>query len=198
VSLSSRARPRSPLLRRRSTAQLSALLLLAGLLSLAPAGSALATHPEPPGRVTLMGSLMSELGCGQDWDEACTATDMAQYAGTGTWAVTGRLPAGSYEYKVRLDGSWDEAYPGGTDNLPLVLRAATELRFSWDETTHRVSVVPAAAPEPVGPADAALARDSLRVDLTRENFYFVMADRFEDGDPSNNTAGIPGTRLEHG
>ena len=35
---------------------------------------ATADHTEPPARVTLMGSLMSELGCDADWSESCAAT----------------------------------------------------------------------------------------------------------------------------
>ncbi|OLT29862.1 hypothetical protein BJF82_15945 [Kytococcus sp. CUA-901] len=34
--------------------------------------------------------------------------------------------------------------------------------------------------------------------MTREQFYFVMADRFANGDTSNDTAQIAGDRLEHG
>ena len=41
-------------------------------------------------------------------------------------------------------------------------------------------------------------RHSLRAPVTDENFYFVMADRFDNGDDSNNTGGIPGDRLAHG
>ncbi|NLE97167.1 MAG: DUF3372 domain-containing protein, partial [Propionibacterium sp.] len=51
---------------------------------------------------------------------------------------------------------------------------------------------------PVTEADEALALDSLREDVTREQFYFVMADRFANGDPTNDTAGIEGDRLAHG
>ena len=43
-----------------------------------------------------------------------------------------------------------------------------------------------------------MAGDSLRKDLTRENFYFVMADRFENGTKANDTGGIAGTRLQNG
>jgi len=41
-------------------------------------------------------------------------------------------------------------------------------------------------------------RDSLREAPTRERFYFVMADRFANGDPSNDTGGIAGGRLKSG
>ncbi|MFF1349146.1 pullulanase-type alpha-1,6-glucosidase [Streptomyces sp. NPDC058322] len=64
-------------------------------------------------------------------------------------------------------------------------------------------VVPAAtasaAPSPPGPpSDAKLAQAPARHDLTREQFYFVMPDRFADGDPSNNHGGLTGSRLETG
>ncbi|MGH8937815.1 MAG: alpha-amylase family glycosyl hydrolase, partial [Actinomycetes bacterium] len=42
------------------------------------------------------------------------------------------------------------------------------------------------------------ALHSLRSPVTDENFYFVMADRFENGDAGNDTGGIPGDRLQHG
>jgi glycosidase len=151
-----------------------------------------------------MGNLMSELGCAGDWDTDCTATDLEPVAGSpGLFAATFTVPEGDYLYKVRLNGSWDENYGDATfglpdGNIPLAIDQTTELRFSYDHETHRVSVGPA---EPAGgltSADRALAADSLRKDLTRENFYFVMADRFENGDDTNDTAGISGTRLEHG
>ncbi len=54
----------------------------------------------------------------------------------------------------------------------------------------------AEAPGP--PSDAALAAQSARHDLTREQFYFVMPDRFANGDTSNDRGGLTGSRLETG
>ncbi|MFJ2187774.1 pullulanase-type alpha-1,6-glucosidase [Kitasatospora sp. NPDC087861] len=54
----------------------------------------------------------------------------------------------------------------------------------------------AAAPAP--PSDAALAATAGRHDLTREQFYFALPDRFANGDPANDTGGITGGRLDHG
>lgn len=45
---------------------------------------------------------------------------------------------------------------------------------------------------------AELAQRSLRAPLTRERFYFVMADRFANGDPSNDDGGLTGDRLVTG
>lgn len=41
-------------------------------------------------------------------------------------------------------------------------------------------------------------RESLRDGPTRERFYFVMADRFANGDPRNDRGGLPGDRLSTG
>ncbi|MGI5249938.1 pullulanase-type alpha-1,6-glucosidase [Actinacidiphila glaucinigra] len=55
----------------------------------------------------------------------------------------------------------------------------------------------AAAPPPP-PSDAALAARAARHDLTREQFYFVLPDRFANGDRSNDRGGLTGTRLSTG
>ncbi|NYI04526.1 alpha-amylase family glycosyl hydrolase [Allostreptomyces psammosilenae] len=51
---------------------------------------------------------------------------------------------------------------------------------------------------PPPPSDAALAAAATRHDLTREQFYFVLPDRFANGDAGNDTGGMPGGALEHG
>ncbi|MFJ9605563.1 pullulanase-type alpha-1,6-glucosidase [Kitasatospora sp. NPDC101176] len=55
----------------------------------------------------------------------------------------------------------------------------------------------AAAP-PAPPSDAALAATAGRHDLTREQFYFVLPDRFANGDTRNDTGGITGGRMDNG
>ncbi|MYT61170.1 DUF3372 domain-containing protein, partial [Streptomyces sp. SID7834] len=64
-------------------------------------------------------------------------------------------------------------------------------------------VVPAAtasaAPRPPAPpSDAKLAKEPARHDLTREQFYFVLPDRFANGDTSNDRGGLTGSRTETG
>ncbi|MEU9061650.1 pullulanase-type alpha-1,6-glucosidase [Streptomyces sp. NPDC048430] len=64
-------------------------------------------------------------------------------------------------------------------------------------------VVPAAsasaAPRPPSPpSDAKLAGEPARNDLTREQFYFVLPDRFANGDTSNDRGGLTGSRLGTG
>jgi hypothetical protein len=48
------------------------------------------------------------------------------------------------------------------------------------------------------PSDEELALNSLRRDLTRENFYFVMTDRFANDDRSNDKGGLAGDRRVTG
>ena len=40
------------------------------------------------------------------------------------------------------------------------------------------------------PAQGAVSPHSLRKPVTDENFYFVMADRFENGDAANDKGGV--------
>src|SRR4029453_11564816 len=53
----------------------------------------------------------------------------------------------------------------------------------------------AASAQGGGGADA---RHSLRAPLTGESFYFVMADRFENGRTQNGLGGLPAARLQSG
>ncbi|WP_405941538.1 pullulanase-type alpha-1,6-glucosidase [Streptomyces sp. NBC_00207] len=56
----------------------------------------------------------------------------------------------------------------------------------------------AAAKPPAPPSDAKLAAEPARHDLTRDQFYFVLPDRFANGDPRNDRGGLTGSRLETG
>ncbi|MET8830987.1 pullulanase-type alpha-1,6-glucosidase [Streptomyces sp. NPDC004610] len=51
---------------------------------------------------------------------------------------------------------------------------------------------------PPPPSDKKLAAEPTRHDLTREQFYFVLPDRFANGDKGNDRGGLTGTRLATG
>ncbi|MFF8727718.1 pullulanase-type alpha-1,6-glucosidase [Streptomyces sp. NPDC015171] len=55
-----------------------------------------------------------------------------------------------------------------------------------------------AATPPAPPSDARLAAVPARHDDTREQFYFVMPDRFANGDTANDRGGLTGSRLSTG
>ena len=67
------------------------------------------------------------------------------------------------------------------------------------KVTGATSTTPiAAAKAPVPPSDGRLASVPARNDLTKEQFYFVMPDRFANGDSSNDRGGLTGSRLQTG
>jgi len=181
-------------------------LALAGVL-VATAAQAPPATAAPPGRtavplaaapttVTIAGSLQSELGCPGDWAPDCSATNLDAVAGSSTWSKTFTVPAGSYEYKVAHNGSWDENYgAGGAENganIPLTVAGDVRVTFTYDAGTHLVTLaLPDLAGTGVTAADRSLAGRSLRDDLTRERFYFVMTDRFANGSTANDLGGYP-------
>ncbi len=148
---------------------------------------------------TLVGSLQSEISDCADWTPDCAATDLTLVAGTTTYQRVFEVPAGSYEFKVAIDHSWGESYgaPGGA-NLPLTLQGPATIQFSYDDTTHKVGLRPMTLAGGVGAADKAVAGSSLRKAPTRERFYFLMADRFANGETSNDRGGLTGDRLSTG
>ena len=171
----------------------AALLAVPALATAVPAAAAASS-------VALVGSLQDELGCPADWDPACAATELAREGDTARWSAEFDVPAGSHELKVALDDGWDESYglDGGSANIPLVLEGDARLEVAYDDATHLVTLTPLDLAGGTSAADADLARDSLRTSLTRERFYFVMADRFANGDTSNDTGGLTGGRLQTG
>ncbi|MER7071655.1 pullulanase-type alpha-1,6-glucosidase [Terrabacter sp. NPDC000476] len=178
-----------------SVATISALVL-AGLS--VPVAAAPSARAETPRTATLVGSLQSELGCSDDWQPDCTATDLAPVPGSTSYAAQFRVPAGSYELKVAINHAWDESYGDGSGNVPLVLAGPATLRVTYDDTTHAIAVAPTDLPRGTTRADAALAGSSLRRLATKERFYFVMADRFANGSTANDRGGLTGGPLQTG
>jgi pullulanase-type alpha-1,6-glucosidase len=112
--------------------------LLAALLLGAP--SARADHTPLPSTVTLVGSLQSELGCPGDWQPGCAQTGLQPVAGSaGVFRGTFDVPAGNYEYKVALNGSWDENYgaggAAGGANIALTAPGGP-VTFTYDHASH--------------------------------------------------------------
>jgi pullulanase-type alpha-1,6-glucosidase len=178
-----------------------AAALLAAVLAVAPATPAAAAGDPLPTSVTLVGSLQSELGCTADWQADCAATHLARVGDTSTYRGRFTVPAGGWELKVALNDSFDVSYglDGGAANLPLTVAGPAALDVGFDAVTHQISVTPTDLPgSAVSPADRALSTPSLRAGLTKERFYFVMADRFANGSTANDAGGLTGGRLETG
>ena len=186
----------------RPVALLTAALLAVGVPVVVPAtAAAVAPDPGAGPTVTLVGSLQDELGCAGDWDPACPATVLSWDAGTGRYRGTFDVPAGDYEYKVAIGGSWAETYGAdgvaGGPNIPLRLQGDARVSVAYDGTSHLTTV--GSNPAGLSPdQERSLAGSSLRSSLTRERFYFLMADRFANGDPTNDRGGLTGDRLATG
>ncbi|MEO7588783.1 MAG: alpha-amylase family glycosyl hydrolase, partial [Arachnia sp.] len=185
---------------RKLLAALTALpLVLAGLVSPGATSPAAAAELQ----VVATGSFQSELGCAADWDPACTLTKLVETdPGSGIYTADYAVPAGQYDFKIVLDGDWDRAFGANNaaaDNARLDLPRDMELTFAYDSATKRIGVTgPELLPSGTDVAgDAAVAQPAVRQGDV-ENFYFVMTDRFANGDPSNDTGGIAGDRLANG
>lgn len=92
--------------------------------------------------VGLAGNHQAAAGCPGDWDPACEVTFMEDQ-GDGIFTLTVTLPAGDYEYKVAMNGGWDENYgvdgAAGGDNYTLSLSEETEVTFTYDDNTNLIT-----------------------------------------------------------
>ncbi|MEI8094458.1 MAG: type I pullulanase [Spirochaetales bacterium] len=114
------------------------LALLLWLVTLSFVTPGLAAQVE---RVELPGTLQVALG-GAAWNTNVETTRM-ESVGDGVWEFVAKLPKGSFEYKVAINGSWDVNYgKNGADhgdNIPLkVLVADTIVKFVFREDSHTV------------------------------------------------------------
>jgi len=183
----------------RAVALLTAALLAVSVPVVVPAVAAAAPTPGPA--VTVAGSLQSEVGCPGDWQPDCAASQLPWDESAQRYRKTFDLPAGSFEYKVTIGGTWDENYGAGGvkggQNIPLVLQGGARITFTYDPATHLTTAL--STPDPLSRSrERALAGTSLRQDLTREQFYFAMTDRFANGSTDNDRGGLTGDRLTTG
>ncbi len=117
------------------------LLLAAALLALHAARGA--DNTPNPTMVDVAGTIQSKLGCGGDWQTDCPKTAMTYDAASDVWIATFDLVKGDYEYKVALNGTWDENYGGNATehgpNIKLSVPADGKVIFVYDHKTHWVA-----------------------------------------------------------
>ena len=141
------------------------------------------------------GTFQAALGCSGDWQPSCVNTLLTDADGNGIYTfVSSSIPSGNHEFKVALDETWDVSYPA--DNVAFSVADGETVTISYDAATNDVSVN--VGSDGLEPGDEDLVRGSLRTDLANEVFYFVLPDRFDDGNPANNTGNIAGDALDHG
>jgi len=144
----------------------------------------LPTAPEPgltPSAVSFPGDYASILG-GVDWQPADPAVQGSDPDGDGVWTLTVTLPGGKYEFKVAIDGAWDENYgAGGAPDGPnigfIVPDEGGDVIFYYDRTTGEINLGVNVASGPI-PAlrtergDGVIATATLRHD-SRSDLYRV-------------------------
>ncbi|MBS4196254.1 alpha-amylase family glycosyl hydrolase [Lederbergia citri] len=128
---------------KKSFSMIALIILLMQTLALGALNNLPSVNAE--GRiVTLVGNLQDELGGSGEWDPADKSTQM-QLQENEKYVLTGTLPAGNYEYKIAINGSWDENYGVNGErngsNYQLSLDKETEITFIYDDTTHRVTIL---------------------------------------------------------
>jgi hypothetical protein len=103
----------------------------------------LALHTSDPTSVAIPGSFGDELGCSGDWQPGCAALELALDTDTNLWFGVFAIPAGDWEYKVALNGSWTENYGAGGiqdgPNIALSVAGTTNVLFVYDHATHVIS-----------------------------------------------------------
>jgi hypothetical protein len=97
------------------------------------------------GMVNVPGSYQDEAGCPGEWQPECDATKMTQ-GEDGKWhSGPFNLPAGDYEAKVALDGTWDTNYGvegvSNGDNYKFTLAADGTVEFTFDPDTKLLDIV---------------------------------------------------------
>ncbi|MDX1614281.1 MAG: pullulanase-type alpha-1,6-glucosidase [Candidatus Promineifilaceae bacterium] len=137
---------------------------------------------------TVPGSFQSELGCPGDWDPGCLRSWLQDADGDGLYAFeTDALPAGDYEAKVAHNEAWDENYGAGGQpdgaNILFSVPDGARVLFSYDPASHLLTISTAGGD--LEPGDEFLVRPPVRAAASNESFYFVLPDRFDNGDPTN-------------
>lgn len=95
------------------------------------------------GMVNVPGSYQAAAGCDADWDPACEVTALEE-GDDGLFTASHSLPAGDYEGKVALDGTWTVNYgvdgvPDG-DNYTFSLSADGTVTFTYDPETNLLTI----------------------------------------------------------
>jgi pullulanase len=107
--------------------------LLAGGLTALPAANAVDAV-----QVTIPGNHNAAMGCATDWMPDCQDASLAT-RDDGIYSGTFEVPAGTYQFKAAVGGSWDESYGAGGiaggDNIKYTTDGSP-VTFYYDPATH--------------------------------------------------------------
>ncbi len=137
--------------------------------------------------VTAPGDYQAAVGCPADWQPDCLLSWMQDPDGDETYTLTtDAIPAGAYEAKAAIGEAWDESYPA--DNLAFTV-TDRPVTFTFVSSTNEFTIDTGGSGGTAEPGDELLVRAPVREAAADDVFYFVMPDRFDNGDPTNDSAG---------
>ncbi|MBE2234552.1 MAG: hypothetical protein IAE85_13755, partial [Anaerolinea sp.] len=136
----------------------------------------------------IAGNFVGAIG-GSDWSPDNLKTWMKDRDGDGVYTFSATVPAGNWEYKVALNESWDVAFPASNRAFSVPAGGAA-VTFSYNGATNEVWEEVAS---PIGDED--LVAEPVQGAIQDEVMYFVLPDRFDNGDPSNDEGAFPGGTL---
>lgn len=102
-----------------------------------------ASDTPTPQIVALAGTFQAQLDCPGNWNTDCEETYLAYDPVDDLWRGSFELTAGEYEYKVALNGTWDENYgrfglPDG-ENIPLTVAEDGVVTFYYSHNSHWIT-----------------------------------------------------------
>jgi pullulanase len=123
------------------------LLLLILLFSAAAgathASGAHASDTPTPKIVAVAGTFQAQLGCPGDWNTDCENTYLIYDPVDDLWRATFDLKAGDYEYKVALNGTWEENYgrfaESYGENILLTVAEDGPVTFFYSHNSHWIT-----------------------------------------------------------
>ncbi len=149
-----------------------------------------------PTMVNVPGTIQPQLGCPGEWQPECEASALTYVEAFGIFERTHQITAGSYEYKVAIDGGWGENYGGTADaggaNIALNLSEDTAVTFIYspethwilDDVRHQIVTAPGSYQDELGcPSDwAADCMLSWLQDVDGDGIYSLSTNTLPAGD----------------
>lgn len=151
-----------------------------------------------PELVNIPGTIQPALGCAGEWAPDCLETALEYREADGVYLRTFDVPAGSYEYKVAINGAWTENYGAFADqdgpNITLNVAEDAEVTFIYspqshwimDDVRHEIVTAPGNYQSAIGCAD----------DWQSDCFKSWLQDPDGDGIYTFSTSDIPAGDYE--
>lgn len=189
-------------MKRTGIGEIRRVLLLGSISFLALASScrSSADNTTGPNTAALLSSFQTKLGCPRNWDPTCPQTLLTQ-AQPGVFSETFHVPAGDHHLQIAVSAAIQSDSPHahprvGSDRVSLILQNETDVTVTYFTEDGRVDLGYDSSAS--SDRDKDIASQLTRPRRSPNTFYFVLTDRFSNGDPSNDRGDLQGPREVHG